>query len=932
MRNISWVVVLVLVVAGCDRGGGDDPERPDPNTAPTAADIALSGDQGETITILLQGDDADGDPLSYSVEQPPAVGTLSALTGTTLSYTAPDGWQGVDRFTYVVSDGQDRSDPATVTLTVRYIGERDPQLISTAVVLPVLPSYQGVVAEACLASAGEELVFTSRARGLVTGDSDDWQDVFRYELGSHALQRVSVATDGSQGQGDSREPAASGDAQVIAFVSDAANLVSGDDAGFADVFVRDIVGGSTSRVSVASDGSQADAASSSPSLSDDGRLVAFVSRAGNLVAGDTNGVADVFVHDRQTGVTRRVSEGVLGQANAACEQAMISGDGNWLVFTSRASNLVGGDDNGVADVFRVNVSGGQIQRVSLTSDGGEADVTSDTPSISRDGLRVAFRSDARLAEGSAGIFVRDLAQGETWLVSRDASGPAPGYVAEARISADGEHVVFTAADSLDGADSNGRLDVYARDLAGARTRLVSVDAEGQVGAGDSRSGSIDANGTIAVCLTAAAGVVGEGFSFDDVVIRLLDAEATSGVRLDGTAGGADGPSAWSSISADGRVVAFASSASNLIEDDSNAHADVFAYDVTTGAMQRLSQAADGRQSLAPAGTPALSDDARFLAFLCRDVSLAGSRAGDHPAQILLHDLSTGILSLASPSIVGGPAGGACFAPAVSADGRYTVFASDAADLVNDDGNGLRDVFLYDRADAIIERVSLANSGAEANGASHEPVISGDGRYIAFASDADNLIAADGNGLRDVFVYDRSLGTMRRLSEGAGGLDPDGVSDEPAIAADGAWVAFVSAAGNLIAGDSNGVRDVFVVPVAGGMPERISAAASGGSESADSTGPSLSRNGNLVVFSTVSALVTADGNDQSDVYLHRRDVDTLIRVSVSANAGDAAGASWEASLAADGSAVSFTTTADDIAGGRTGVRKVVRRLVAPLATN
>jgi|GEM_PF-1585857 len=209
----------------------------------------------------------------------------------------------------------------------------------------------------------------------------------------HVVQRVSVASGGTQGNGDSGCPSISADGRYVAFQSYASNLVPGDTNGTWDVFVHDRLTGQTTRVSVASDGTQGNGDSECPSISADGRYVAFASLASNLVPGDTNGTWDVFVHDRLTGQTTRVSVASGGaQGNSGSWCPSISADGRYVAFQSYASNLVPGDTNGVLDVFVHDRLTGQTTRVSVASDGTQGDSYSFGSSISADGRYVAFSS------------------------------------------------------------------------------------------------------------------------------------------------------------------------------------------------------------------------------------------------------------------------------------------------------------------------------------------------------------------------------------------------------------------------------------------------------------------------------------------------------------------------------------------------------------
>ena len=400
-----------------------------------------------------------------------------------------------------------------------------------------------------------------------------------------STKRVSVASLGAQGIGDSEGPSISADGRFVAFYSSAANLVASDTNGARDVFVRDRKTGKTTRVSVDSHGAQGNGDSEGPSISTDGRFVAFYSLASNLVAGDTNGVRDVFVRDRKTGKTTRVSVNSHGaQTKRDSIVRSISADGRFVTFDSTAGNLVGGDTNGVGDVFVRDRKTGKTTRVSVDSHGAQANGESFAASISADGRFVAFLS---------------------------------------------------SASKLVGGDTNGARDVFVRDRKARKTRRVSVDSHG---------------------------AQGKGASFVP------------------------------SISANGRFVAFSSVASNLVGGDTNTVSDVFVRDRKTGKTRRVSVDSHGAQG-----------------------------------------------------------NGDSLIPSISADGRFVAFYSDAANLVAGDGNAAGDGFVRDRKAGRTKRVSVASHGTQGNGASFPPSISADGRFVAFTSLANNLVAGDTNGASDIFA-------------------------------------------------------------------------------------------------------------------------------------------------------------------------------------
>jgi Tol biopolymer transport system component len=262
------------------------------------------------------------------------------------------------------------------------------------------------------------VAFESQADNLVAGDGNGTADVFVHDRQTGTTTRVSLHTDGTEGNGESHSPSISGDGRYIAYESFADNLVAGDGNSFWDIFVHDLQTGITTRVSLHSDGTtEGDGPSFDPSISSDGRYVAFESDADNLVVSDNGLYYDVYVHDRQTGTTTRVSKDLAGiQGNGHSYSPSISADGRYVAFESFANNLVVGDGNVTADVFVHDRQTGATTRVSVDLDGVEGNGNSNNPSISADGSFVTFQSDAdNLVAGDTNIapdiFVDDLQAG-----------------------------------------------------------------------------------------------------------------------------------------------------------------------------------------------------------------------------------------------------------------------------------------------------------------------------------------------------------------------------------------------------------------------------------------------------------------------------------------------------------------------------------------
>lgn len=519
---------LLYTISACGGGGGATNNPPPPsNNPPIAAnDIATTRmNVSVDISVLSNDVDPDGNTLTITDVTQGSNGLTAINANGTVRYIPNTDYSGQDRFTYTVSDSQGGTTNAEVTVNIAF------------------------------------------TKGL-------------------PIERVSTASDGTQGNQDSWMGAISPDGRHVAFYSSASNLITGDN-GSNFIFIRDRLTNQTTRVSVASDGTKANGSSQQPAISSGGRYAAFCSFATNLVAGDNNGKSDIFVHDRNTGMTTRVSVASNGtEANDYNYAPSISADGRYIAFYSVASNLVSGDANG----------------------------------------------------GGGDIFVHDMNTGETILVSLDSNGAQIGggaFYEGPAISGDGRYVAF---------ESGGNI--YVRDRQTNITIIASVASDGTV-ANDASDQHV--------------------------------------------------------ISSDGHYVAFTSVATNLVANDTNGVRDVFVHNLQTGETIRVSVATGGTE---------------------------GNGA------VPFYDR-----------------------PAISADGRYISFISAATNLVLNDTNGLMDVFVHDRVANQTSRVSVASDGTEANGVSGDSVlvsITDNGEYIAFASAATNLIPGDTNGWMDVFAAPNPL--------------------------------------------------------------------------------------------------------------------------------------------------------------------------------
>lgn len=373
-------------------------------------------------------------------------------------------------------------------------------------------------------------------------------------------------------------------------------------------------------------------------------------------------------------------------------------------------------------------------------------------------------------------------------------------------------------------------------------------------------------------------------------------------------------SAESSLSADGRLVAFSSNATNLVAGDTNGVADIFVQDLRTGKTIRVSVGAGGVQANKRSNQPRISGNGRYVAFSSEASNLV---AGDtnHQPDVFVRDLRTGVTRLVSVGLHGAKANGDNAAPAISASGRYIAFLSDASNLVTGDTNGTADVFVRDMSAGTTKRVSIRTGGGQSNAYSDGPGISADGRFVTFASPATNLVAGDTNGVVDVFIRDRSAGTTRRISVGPGGTQSDGPATQAVISANGKFVAFVSEATNIVATDTDADPDVVVRSLATGINTQVSFRTDD-LPGSFAVGPAISGDGNLVAFTTASDLVSADTNSNQDIYLRNVRAATNELISVDLAGGGAGLDTAEAAISACGHQVAFASSAATIVANDT----------------
>ena len=366
-----------------------------------------------------------------------------------------------------------------------------------------------------------------------------------------------------------------------------------------------------------------------------------------------------------------------------------------------------------------------------------------------------------------------------------------------------------------------------------------------------------------------------------------------------------------SISSEGRFVVFTSSATNLVPGSvTNGENDIFVHDSLTGVTEHASPYNNLCACTYYSGIfPSISGNGRYISY---SAVLYHSSISYFGEDVLIYDRETNVTELASVDSNGAmvnPGSTYFVASALNEDGQIIAFQYTDSSLVQGDNNGYLDIFVRDRVLGVTERVSVDSSGTQASGASYYPVINADGRFVAFESDANNLVAGD-SGDRDIFVHDRQTGATELISKDSSGFKGIGKSYAPSISADGRYVAFWSYASNLVANDSNSFTDVFVHDRQTGNTRIVSVDSQGVQGNSHSFTPSISGDGRYVAFvSSADNLVlgsrqrTPGSYGQSSVFMH--DLQTGVTELVSIDSNGVQTGSGLPSVNADGQFVAFS---------------------------
>jgi Tol biopolymer transport system component len=378
----------------------------------------------------------------------------------------------------------------------------------------------------------------------------------------------------------------------------------------------------------------------------------------------------------------------------------------------------------------------------------------------------------------------------------------------------------------------------------------------------------------------------------------------------------DSPLQRPAISAHGRFVVFSSFSGLLVPRDTNDMRDVFVRDVVAGVTRLVSVGPGGAQGNGWSGSPAISARGRYVALASSASNLVRGDTNNRN-DVFVRDRADRVTRRVSVGPGGAQGNGGSWTPSISARGRYVAFHSRASNLVPGDTNNEVDVFVRDRVARVTRRVSVGSGGAQGNGDSNFAEISADGRYVVFDSEASNLVPGDTNSRGDVFVRDRVAQVTRRVSVGRRGTEGNAWSGLASISAHGRYVVFESAASNLAARDTDHAHDVFVRDRMAGVTRLVSVGLRGRPANLGSFlfGTAISAGGRYVAFeSRASNLVAGDTNRAGDVFVRDRAARVTRLASVGFRGGPANLGSRLPSISADGRHVAFNSFASNLVAG------------------
>jgi Tol biopolymer transport system component len=778
-----------------------------------------------------------------------------------------------------------------------------------------------------ISADGNDVVFTSSGSNLVAGQSTSAAgpefNTFLYHRPSGTLTLISHRSgapvmEGTGDSGDAGEPAISADGSSVAFLSSAADLVPGQSTLTTSVYLYQRATGAVSLVSHAAGVplGPPNGSSSGLRISADGRWIAFLSQATNLIAGElpssSSYASNAFLYDRVAGALRLASHTTASPLTpGTAGDLALSADGRYLAFDSPAPDLVPGQVNlgSSGNVFVYDRIANAISLVSHNRDSANTTPSgslSEGPSLSADGRYIAYQSSAvdliphqtDTADGFD-IFVYDQSARTTVLASHvraSLTTAANGGSQSPRISADGGVVAFgsDATDLAEGqVDPNGFQDVFLFDRKSAEVTALSEavpDVPAVTPVGPSSAADLSADGRYVVFASAATGLVA----------GQIDTPYTATLPMQGT---------W----------------------------DVFLRDRSTGETTLLSRSQASPPTATGGLAPALSADGKFAAFLAPGQIPTSEEQG----LLYVYGREAGTLTLVNhvPGAPSQPASVSLGRPALSVDGRYIAYTCSECHLVPGQQDGQPnlgqslDVFLFDRVTGANTLVSHASGLPATTGDSdsQEPRISADGRFVVFSSSATDLAAGQTGpaSTTNLFVFDRTTGAITLVNHTAGSPSASsGPASDAALSADGRWIAYRSPATDLVTGqiDANGVNDIFLYDqITGGTAlvshassSPVTAASSDLDDESGDVAVALSADGRWIVFSSEATDLVPGGVNPGqaiNVYLYDRISGGVTLVSSAAGSAHVASTAWQPGISADGSRITFPSAATGLVPGQ-----------------
>ena len=830
-----------------------------------------------------------------------------------------------------------------------------------------------------MAPDGAWLLFLSDAHDVTTNrHHDGFLDLYWYDRTAQTTTLISVDSAGAAG-GDAHTSVgrATPDGRYVAFDSEARNLVPGVDTNYSsDVFVRDVVAGTTRLVSVNRHGTEPGLGGSvDPEITPDGRYLAFTSTAEDLVDGDTNGLADVFVRDLFESTTECVT---LGSASPIFSPGFfygsggprLSADARWLAFSSTATNLVAGVTNLYGEIYlRDRLQGTTICPSEVVFDEWPLPEGATlfrrrafNPAISEDGKYLAFvverLSKPQTSEHPRSLWRFEIASGQATLVTTNLTLSEFVESTIFTMTPDGRWLAYQTA-ALD-----NRNDIELWDGDTGVTLLATPALDGISGAdGFCDMPELSADGRFLVFTSNAGNLVTNGIdASSNVFVRDTVAAQTELISRDPAGIGLGGSDlSFPGISHDGALVVFDSFSSGHVPDDRNLASDVFLRHREAGVTELVSRADPRAQSISGSGHSSLgaspfSEDGERLLFRSESDDLAAAGTPPGLGQLYVHDLASGTNALVSVNLEGNGGGNAwCYEQVISGDGRSVVFSTAADNLVAGDDNARQDVFLRDleaRSTLLLSRAS--GSAASANDTSGFPAISRDGNRIAFLSYATDLVepVINVNHL-EAYLHDRPTHSTVRIT------DPRETSVDaspPRVSPGGRYFTYANqrfptdvllydhdsrqsaepAAGTAVASlvGENFSRDGRYLALFGwdwdsssraqgfllrrqldtGTSEQFSLGPATGSALKDIV---MDHSARFIAFSTVLGLVSADTNQLWDIYLLDFESSTLTLVTLNHERTAAGQADSRApTISGDGRLVAFASDANDLVPGDT----------------